>query len=289
MAAARACNSTVMIEVGGEATDRLMECCVEKLGDPTSWKVPDGYPKSLALCVLDAVWSLNANYDRHVLPVLGGYRELRRAAGADPGADTASDLLAAIRAVGGPERFATEVGNRQRTATHSGAPLKADAVVQAAEVLVRAGIETPSDLAAAVAGEHAELKRSWRQVPGQRSSDVGWRYLLLLAGSDQVKPDRMVRRFVAAALGRADVTIPRQRTCWRRRQRDLVCQLAPSIMPCGDSREVAPARSGRSPEPATHRTGAVTDPKVLPDFSDVVKWARPGPMWRASAGLHPER
>ncbi len=45
------------------------------------------------------------------------------------------------------------------------------------------------------------MKSDWRRLTGQRSSDTGWRYLLLLAGADEVKPDRMICRFVARALG----------------------------------------------------------------------------------------
>lgn len=46
------------------------------------------------------------------------------------------------------------------------------------------------------------LREAWQQIPGQRSSLTGWRYLLLLAGKQEVKPDRMILRFVADALGR---------------------------------------------------------------------------------------
>jgi hypothetical protein len=42
----------------------------------TVWKKPDGYPTSLALCILDSIWSIGVNYDRHVIPVLNRYREL---------------------------------------------------------------------------------------------------------------------------------------------------------------------------------------------------------------------
>lgn len=167
------------------------------------WSTPDGYPHGLAMCVLDAIWSLGVNYDHHVVPVLTHYRGLRRLVGARADRDTASDLLITIQRSGRPLAFADLVLNRQRTSTHRNAPLKAAAVEQAAQLLVGRGIETPSDLLSSVAEDHDELKRSWRHIPGQRSSDVGWRYLLLLAGSQQVKADRMVRRYVAQALGQA--------------------------------------------------------------------------------------
>jgi DNA-binding transcriptional regulator YdaS (Cro superfamily) len=42
-------------------------------------------------------------------------------------------------------------------------------------------------------------------VPGQ-GSGVSWHAFAMLVGLDDVKPDRMVRRFVAGALGRATVS-----------------------------------------------------------------------------------
>jgi hypothetical protein len=50
----------------------------------------------------------------------------------------------------------------------------------------------------------ARVEAGWRTVPGQRSG-ISWAYLLLLAGVPQVKPDRMIRRFVADALQVADI------------------------------------------------------------------------------------
>ena len=156
---------------------------------------PAGYPESLALCILDSVWSLGVNYDTHVLPVLNRYRDLRSHAGS---ADTASDLAAAIDSCGGPEGFAAAVGNRQRTSTRGGV-LKAEAVFRAAHLMIESGIETPTELR-----EHADdVKLAWRRLPGQRSSATGWRYLLLLAGASEAKPDRMILRFVSGAIARS--------------------------------------------------------------------------------------
>jgi hypothetical protein len=50
-----------------------------------------------------------------------------------------------------------------------------------------------------MAGQAEQLKQAWLAVPGQRSG-ISWRYLLMLAGIPEVKPDRMIRRFVADAL-----------------------------------------------------------------------------------------
>jgi hypothetical protein len=50
------------------------------------------------------------------------------------------------------------------------------------------------------------VKRAWRTLPGQRSSSIGWRYLLMLAGEDEVKADRMIKRFVARAVNTSNVS-----------------------------------------------------------------------------------
>lgn len=196
-----------MSDVGREETltndsdatvEQVVEYCKEKLGAPSEWEIPGGYPDSLASCVLEAVWSLGVHYDRHVRPLLDRYRDLLPTAARD----TASDLVAAIDDAGGPTAFAETLRNRQRTSTHKSGILKAEAVYMAAHLLSSQGIETPRELLETVAEDGSALKGKWKEIPGQKSSDTGWRYLLLLAGSQQVKPDRMIKRFVGAALGR---------------------------------------------------------------------------------------
>lgn len=100
-------------------------------------------------------------------------------------------------------------GNRQRTSS-TGGIRKADAVRQACEMLQTHGIETFQDWQAARAdpARHEALERDWRAIPGQRSG-ISWAYVTMLAGDDTaVKPDRMVVRFVEAALGRSLGTGP---------------------------------------------------------------------------------
>jgi hypothetical protein len=50
------------------------------------------------------------------------------------------------------------------------------------------------------AGPLAVVETAWRAVPGQRSG-ITWHYVQMLAGIPGVKPDRMICRFVADALG----------------------------------------------------------------------------------------
>ena len=172
---------------------RLLDS-LDSLGDPEAWLRPPGYPDSLALCLLDSVWSLGANYDYHVVRVLNRYRSLR---GHRAATDTATDLIQSVETCGGPDGFAHEMCNRQLTSTRGGV-LKAEAVYRAARIMADAGIETPLQLRAHV----DRVSVPWRTLPGQRSSATGWRYLLLLAGASEAKPDRMILRFISNALDR---------------------------------------------------------------------------------------
>jgi len=105
---------------------------------------------------------------------------------------------------GTAERFAEKLGNRCRTSTRSGI-LKAEAAILAAEMLVRHGI---LDLSSWRSADEAALKaaeRDFRAIKGQ-GTGVSWKYLSMLAGDgDRVKPDRMVVRYVQAALRREGV------------------------------------------------------------------------------------
>lgn len=157
---------------------------------------PGGYDE-VGLCVLDAVWSPGSNYKAHVRPVIDRYRDWRPTADQD----TAADLVAAIDAAGGPNRFAADVvRNRQRTSTKNGI-LKAAAVRTAAEVLATSGLLTNADVNGAGPEQLDAARARWCAVTGQ-GSGITFRYFLMLCGIDEVKPDRMVRRFLAEVLGR---------------------------------------------------------------------------------------
>jgi hypothetical protein len=185
--------------------ERLIAHVLQHLGPPPTWlpMVPR-YPDSLALCIIDSVWSLGVRYGS-VTNVVGHYRRSRREQGADPDHDDVADLISRWERAGGAEEFAALVHNRQKVSTASGAILKAQAVYSAARALRDAGIDSRDDLRAAVAqGGEAGVKGLWLAVPGQRSG-LSWEYLLMLAGLPRVKADRMICRFVARALARLDV------------------------------------------------------------------------------------
>ena len=96
------------------------------------------------------------------------------------------------------------MGNRQRTSTTNGI-LKAEAVLREARILEDEGVGVPADLIAASQERLDHLQRRWSTVAGQ-GSGVSWRAFCMLVGLPEVKPDRMIRRFAAAALGRPGET-----------------------------------------------------------------------------------
>lgn len=208
---------------------RLIDACLRDLGPSDRWFVPDGYPNSLALCVIDAIFSINFTY-QGVLNVLTRYRRLRAERGGDADQDSIEDLLRTFDGVD-PDEWADLIENRTRTSTRSGI-LKADAVLRQAHVLDSHRILTTSDLHDAVFAERlADIEADWKAVPGQK---VTWGYLFILARPQPletgnsattgtggpsptpdllvryadlvigVKPDRMIIRYVENALGVAE-------------------------------------------------------------------------------------
>lgn len=186
------------VTVGGVLHSGEVEAMTEHLrvlGDPESWPPAVSYD-SLALAIIDSVWSIGVRY-QGVINVLARYSSLRRAEGEDANWDRPGDLAQFVDRLGGPIVFAERVNNRQRTSSRSGI-LKAEAVFLQARMLSEEGVATSFDL---LKHDRLEsLRGRWTSVPGQ-GSGLSWDYLLMLAGNRGVKADRMVRRFVADALG----------------------------------------------------------------------------------------
>lgn len=170
-----------------------VDVALETHGLPST---PAGYP-SLALCVVDSIWSLGVRYPS-VVKVIDRYRAWLRRRGEDPTRRTSTELARDIDVAGGPEAFADDVvANRALTSTRGGV-LKAVAVQCAAAALDELDIATVADFRERAADSRVEAV--WREVRGQRSG-ISWHYLRILAGVEDIKADRMIRRFVARALG----------------------------------------------------------------------------------------
>jgi hypothetical protein len=172
---------------------------LEALGPPDTWDEPPPPVTGLAVAIIDAVWSIGVKY-ASVENVLARYREARSGQGANADEDTAADFIDFVEQLGGPDAFAEQVNNRQRTSSKSGI-LKAEAVLREARMLAEEQIVVPQDVLSADDARLETLSGRWAEVPGQ-SSLVSWHYFLMRAGVQGVKPDRMIRRFVARALRR---------------------------------------------------------------------------------------
>lgn len=181
---------------------KLIECLREDLGtDPDRWFTPTGY-ESTALAILDSIYSTGHHYSG-VINALGKYRAARRGEGGDPEQDAASDFVEAVDRWGGAAGL-VERTNNWPTSSKPGAPRKADAAYGAATILTAQGLETAADVRAALTAadqqDDSAVKRLWLGLPGQRSG-LTWTYFLMLCGVPGVKADRMVVRYVSAAVG----------------------------------------------------------------------------------------
>jgi hypothetical protein len=182
----------------GDALPAMVASVEALLGSPDSWDTPDGYD-SVGLAMIDAIWSIGVRY-QSVENVIARYRAERLAGGHDAEADRPRDVRRFIEACGGPEGFALRVRNHQRTSSRNGI-LKAEAVLQEARILEHESVGVPADLAGASEERLNHLRGQWSAVPGQ-ASGISWRAFCMLVGLAEVKPDRMIRRYVASALGR---------------------------------------------------------------------------------------
>lgn len=163
------------------------------------------YYRSLPLCVIDTVFSIGSHYvaTRNTVQRFCTYFDLQPTNPRHP--DPAPDQLSiadflAIYAEHGIDCMAEQIyQNRQRTSTRSGI-LKAEAALRFAEVIATFDVDRFEDVARIF--ENEAFEAGIKQIPGQRSG-VSLRYFYMLIGSqDYIKPDRMILRFLQAALGR---------------------------------------------------------------------------------------
>ncbi|MEW2480328.1 heme peroxidase [Mycobacterium sp. NPDC049093] len=181
--------------------EKLHEACVRDLGDPQRWFSPLGYPESLALCVIDSIYSTGAQR-ASVEKIIARYRGYRAAQGADADTDGAVELLQNIAELGGPDSWATQIGNRRPTSTMANAPLKSVAVEQVAEALVALDVRTSADLRVLVEEDarREQVTKAWCAVPGQRSG-VTWEYTLKLTQIPGARAGSVVAAYVACQIG----------------------------------------------------------------------------------------
>jgi hypothetical protein len=211
---------------------------------------------ALPLCVMDSVYSIGVRYEStrrtvHDWCVRYHWRRDRDATTVER---TITDFVQILRPYENRwEDMAKGVfRNRQRTSTRSGI-LKAEAVYRFSKALQRFGIEIFAD--ALRSGRSVDLERAIKSIPGQ-GSGLSLKYFLILAGhEDGVKPDRMVTRFIADALGMRDVPLAMAEGLVREASRVLRPEF-PMLMPSTlDNKIWEYQRNQQQPEKALGNCG----------------------------------
>jgi hypothetical protein len=179
----------------------LTNACHTDLADPDLWLMPDGYPDSLALCMIDAIYSRGAHYSS-VVKVLARYRDYRTSQGANPETDGTDELAKTIRRLGGPHAWATMIDDHRPTTSNADVPLKTATIVSLSELLPRHAVQTTADLRSVAADQAAlkALERAWRALPGQ-GSGATWQSALMLAQVPGATADRAVLKYVTRVVG----------------------------------------------------------------------------------------
>lgn len=141
---------------------------------------PAGHPESLALCVLEALWT-EEGHDDSAADVLAMYRELREQDWGDAELDGVSELAAQIEIVGGPASWAALLKRRNPASSTRVGVRNTTAVVEACELLTGSQLLTTAELRAASEVTLGHLERSWKRMAGQRSGR-SFQLLRTLAG-----------------------------------------------------------------------------------------------------------
>jgi hypothetical protein len=179
--------------------EALANYCKSKL-DLTNLQLPEeyGYP-NLLLCIIDAVFSIGVTYSstRNTVNRFTAYVHDKH------GPDFVMPIsdFCQLHSENPIEHVAKTIyQNSQRTSSKNGI-LKAEAVWRVAQLLQSLGVESLADIEKFVGKE--EFETPFQQIPGQKSG-VSLRYLYMLLGSEtEIKPDRMVIRFLTNALNRS--------------------------------------------------------------------------------------
>ena len=173
-----------------------------------SFKLRDEYfYQSLTLCVIDAVYSIGVRYEG-VVNVVDRYwkhyglvklRTPRENIPPKGPQESIADLCKKFDEHGHEFMAKHVFDNQQRTSTRNGI-LKSKAVCMFAKALQNYDVDNFEDVPKAIKCE--KLEKEIKRIPGQ-SSGISLKYFWMLAGKDdQIKPDRMILRFVDAALKR---------------------------------------------------------------------------------------
>lgn len=156
---------------------------------------------SLSFAITDAVWSISADYDAVVVPLVR--KRLAAKFGVDQPTMPATDPIGDDPV---PVTLLTEMSveeltaltNRQRTSTRGGI-LKADAVLRYVRIFTDHGVTTMRDAIELFddTPRFDAIDSALRQVPGEGGDGVRRGYLWMIIGKGGlIKPDRMVLRWL---------------------------------------------------------------------------------------------
>jgi hypothetical protein len=171
----------------------------------------DYFYNHLPLCVINAVWSISVKYEG-VLNVVKKYCKRRKLDpyrskelqenSQYPDINEQESILVFINYMKqySFEELADNIfENHQRTSTKSGI-LKAEAVFRFAEVLSNYNINYFQDITNEIENNEL-LKLAIKEIRGQKSG-ISLDYFFMLSGNEnRIKPDRMIKRFLAKPLG----------------------------------------------------------------------------------------
>lgn len=196
----------------------IYNACITNLPLAHAALSPEYYYDSLPQCIIDAVFSIQANYasTRNTVIRYCDRTHIQRIAtpqNSPSDRHTVDDLLANMAPYNAGDFGAVDLfANRQRTSTTNGI-LKSQAVYQFASVLKNHNIQTLNDIRSASPATIHLIEQQIQEIPGQRSG-ISFSYFLMLSGDDShMKIDRWLLRFVGNALGIADYNNVTQAYC----------------------------------------------------------------------------
>lgn len=188
----------------GSSSGELNSAALHKLVDGVVALNPQPRERrwvSLSFAITDAVWSISADYDAVVVPLVR--KKLAVRFGVDqptmPATDPIGDdplPLTSLTELSVEEL--TALTNRQRTSTRGGI-LKADAVLRYARIFSDHGVATMCEAIELFndTPRFDAVDSALRQVPGEGGEGVRRGYLWMILGKDDlIKPDRMVLRWL---------------------------------------------------------------------------------------------
>jgi hypothetical protein len=195
--------SSARYDPGMTELDLLVKAIADDLGDPSDWSAPVEFRDSLALCALNSAYSLRGS-SAAATNVLARYRAFRPTADTDSG----TDLIMAMDSAGGPADFARDI-LRNESKLPGTNRLRPEGIYDGLSrfAALDTAVTSTEQLRTAATNGSTSAKKAWLSVKG--FGPLAWSYLIMNSGvSTETKPDVMVQRYLARALGAHDRLTP---------------------------------------------------------------------------------